>query len=86
MGASGFGPAPHNNLDESSVRWTGPNDAPRITQSPSRLPDSPLSRCARSGEPLDVGSSSQSQPTHNDETSIVNAEDPQELDVDDFRR
>ncbi len=106
MGVSGFGPAPHINLDEFERRLreggqrTGPNDAPsklpRITESSSRLPH-PASRCAsntverartakESTELLDVRSSPQLHLTPGDGTSMVDSEDPQALDVDDFRR
>ena len=83
------------------VHRTGPNDAPsklpRTTESSSRLPHPALSRRApntlerartrkESTEPLDVRSPPQLHVPPGNRTSIVDAEDPRTLDVDDFRR
>ena len=83
------------------VHRTGPNDAPsnlpRTTESSSRLPHPALSRRApntlerartrkESTEPLDVRSPPQLHVPPGNGTSIVDAEDPRTLDVDDFRR
>src|ERR1700722_5541870 len=80
------------------VHGTGPNDAPsnlpRTTESSSLLPHPALSRRAPNAlerartreEPLDVRSSPQLQLPPGNGTSIVDAEDPRTLDVDDFRR
>ena len=83
------------------VHRTGPNDAPsklpRIAESSSRLPHPALSRRApntlerartrkESTEPLDVRSPPQLHVPPGNGTSIVDAEDPRTLDVDDFRR
>jgi hypothetical protein len=84
-----------------SVHRTGPNDAPsnlpRTTESSSPLPHPALSRHApnalerartrkESTEPLDVRSPPQLHVPPRNGTSIVDAEDPRTLDVDDFRR
>jgi SPOR domain len=83
------------------VHRTGPNDAPsnlpRATESSSPLPHPALSRRApkaleraptrkESTEPLDVRSPPQLHVPPGNGTSIVDAEDPRTLDVDDFRR
>ena len=83
------------------VHRTGPNDAPsnlpRTTESSSPLPHPALSRRApntlerartgkESTEPLDVRSPPQLHLPPGNGTSIVDAEDPRTLDVDDFRR
>jgi hypothetical protein len=83
------------------VHRTGPNDAPsnlpRTTESSSPLPHPALSRRApnalerartrkESTEPLDVRSPPQLHVPPGNGTSIVDAEDPRTLDVDDFRR
>jgi hypothetical protein len=84
------------------IVWrTGPNDAPSglpcITESSTRLPHPALSRSPpntlrhagigkESAEPLEVQPSPQSRLTHNDGTSIVDADDPRALDVENFRR
>jgi hypothetical protein len=83
------------------VHRTGPNDAPsnlpRTTESSSPLPHPALSRRApnalerartrkESTEPLDVRSPPQLHVPPRNGTSIVDAEDPRTLDVDDFRR
>ena len=82
------------------VQRTDPNDAPskpRTTESSSRLPHPALSRrapntleCAGSRkesiEPLDVRSLPQLHLPLGNGISIVDAEDPRTLDVDDFRR
>ena len=80
---------------------TGPNDAPfnlpRTTESSSPLPHPALSRhgpnalerartLEESTEPLDVRSPPQLHVPPGNGTSIVDAEDPRTLDVDDFRR
>ena len=97
-----FGPAPQINPGEferhlrEGVHRTGPNDAPfnlpRTTESSSPLPHPALSRRAgartrrESTEPLDVRSPPQLHVSPGNGTSIVDAEDPRALDVDDFRR
>ena len=76
MGVSGFGPAPHNNLDKSERRFregaqrTAPNDAPselpRIAESSARLPRMALEHAGigkEAAEPFDVRSSPQLHPT-----------------------
>jgi hypothetical protein len=83
------------------VHRTGPNDAPsnlpRTTESSSPLPHPALSRRApnalerartrkESTEPLDLRSPPQLHVSPGNGTSIVDAEDPRTLDVDDFRR
>jgi SPOR domain len=83
------------------VHRTGSNDAPsnlpRATESSSTLPHPALSQRApnalerartrkESTEPLEVRSSPQLHLPPGNETSIVDAEDPRTLDVDDFRR
>ena len=83
------------------MQRTCPNDAPsklpRTTESSNRLPHPALSGCApnslgcartgtESTEPFDVRSSPQLHLTPGIGTSIVDAEDPRALDVDDFRR
>ena len=82
------------------VHRTGLNDAPsnlpRATESSSPLQHPALSwgapntqeraRTKESTEPLDVRSPPQLHPTPGNGTSIVDAEDPRTLDVDDFRR
>ena len=82
------------------VHRTGPNDAPslpRTTEPSSGLPHPALSRRApntlerartrkESTEPLDVRSPPQLHVPPGNGTSIVDAEDPRTLDVDDFRR
>ena len=63
----------------------------------SRLPPPGPSRCdpnvtghtrsyAESSQLFDFGDVRESDETHDDETSIVDAQDPRALDVDDFRR
>ena len=83
------------------VHRTGPNDAPsnlpHTTESSSPLPHPALSRRApnalerartrkESTEPLVVRSPPQLHVPPGNGTSIVDAEDPRTLDVDDFRR
>jgi hypothetical protein len=83
------------------VHGTGPNDGPsnlpRTTESSSPLPHLALSRRApnalerartrkESTEPLDVRSPPQLHVPPGSGASIVDAEDPRTLDVDDFRR
>ena len=83
------------------VHRTGPNDAPsnlpRTSESSSPLPHPALSRRApnalerartgkESTEPFDVRSPPQLHVPPANGTSIVDAEDPRTLDVDDFRR
>ena len=85
MGVSGFGPAPQINLHEFERRLregehrTDPNDAP------SKLPRTAGSR-KEPTEPLDVRSLPQLHLPLGNGISIVDAEDPRTLDVDDFRR
>ena len=82
------------------VQRTSPNDPlsklARKTDS-SRLPPPGPSRFvpnvtghtrsyAESSELFDFGDVRESDETHDDETSIVDAQDPRALDVDDFRR
>jgi SPOR domain len=82
------------------VQRTSPNDplsklAPKTDS--SRLPPPGPSRCvptvtghtrsyAESSQLFDFGDVRPSDETHDDETSIVDAQDPRALDVDDFRR
>jgi SPOR domain len=95
MGVSGFGPAPHANLDEYERRLRkgmlrtcpdgAPSNAPRRTGSSNRPAHPVPSLPAPAGtgtESTDVSLSLQIA----GETSIVDAEDQQALDVEDFRR
>ena len=82
------------------VQRTSPNDplsklAPKTNS--TRLPPPGPSRCdpnvtghtrsyAESSQLFDFGDVRPSDETHDDETSIVDAQDPRALDVDDFRR
>ena len=76
MGVSGFGPAPHSNLDQSERRYregaqrTAPNDAPsetpRIEESSARLPRVALEHAnmgKEAAQSFDARSSPQLQPT-----------------------
>src|SRR5271157_4157807 len=96
MGVSGFRPAPHINPDELECRLRA-EQAAHVAES-SRLPPPGLSRSApnvpgrartSSGSTrlFDVGPSPPSYETHDNrtETTTVDAEEPQAVDVDDLR-